>query len=84
MKSTRFLIHTTIFLKKTSPPLPAGVRMDVTVVTQTSYFHMYTEVPKESVRYFPPMQSHGGQIISHYASSAKCGGLPLRVRLVRL
>ena len=42
MKSTRFLIHTTILLEKTSPPLPAGVRIDVTVVTQSSYFRMYT------------------------------------------
>ena len=58
--STRFLIHTTIFLEKKSPPLPAGVRIDVTVVTQSSYFHMYTEVQKNLFHVFP-MQSHGGQ-----------------------
>ena len=58
--STRFLIHTTIFLEKTSPPLPAGVRIDLTVVTQSSYFHMYSEVQKNLFDVFP-MQSHGGQ-----------------------
>ena len=58
--STRFPIHTTIFLEKTSHPLPAAVRIAVTVVTQSSYFYMYTEVQKNLLDVFP-MQSHGGQ-----------------------
>ena len=50
MKSTWFLIHTTIFLEKTSSPLPAGVRIDVSVVTQSSYF---PEVRKNLFDVFP-------------------------------
>ena len=57
---TRFLIHTTIFLEKTSLPLPAGVRIDVTVVTQSNHFHMYTEVQKNLFDVLP-VESHGGQ-----------------------
>ena len=35
-----------IFLEKTSPQIPTSVPIDVTVVTQSSYFHMYTSLPR--------------------------------------
>ena len=50
--SAQFLIHTMIFLE-TSPPLPADVHIDVTVVTQSSYFHLYTKVQKNLFDVFP-------------------------------
>ena len=52
--SSLFVIYSaTIFLEKTSPPLPAGVLIDMTVVTQSSYFHMWTEVQKNLFNVFP-------------------------------
>ena len=64
--SSLFIIYSaTIFLEKTSPPLPAGVLIDMTVVTQSSYFHMCTEVQKNLFNVFRP-DAISERTISYY------------------